>query len=147
MTAETIIKKLENGRAEFAYRCVNEAKQPDTSKYKENISSDYKAYIKKISPLVMTNGIGNTLAYIVSKGKAHNKKEKNNAYDLIYAQLSAWLSNENNGCILLPSDTYLLEFIISQPSTVYRQITTETLAFLNWLRRLSEGMIEGDEDE
>ncbi len=128
MSNETNIKKLENGRAEFAYKCVVEAKT----------YSDYKSYVKKVPVLIQTNGLGNTLAYMVSKGKA---------YDLIYQHLTSWLSKEECGCKALPDHTDLLEFVVSQHSIVYRQITTECLALLNWLRRLAEGMIEGDDDE
>lgn len=128
MSNETNIKKLENGRAEFAYKCVEEAKT----------YSDYKSYVKKVPVLIQTNGLGNTLAYMVSKGKA---------YDLIYQHLTSWLKKEECGCITLPDQIKLLEFVVSQPSIVYRQVTTECLALLNWLRRLAEGMIEGDGDE
>jgi CRISPR-associated protein Cmr5 len=128
MPNETNIKKLENGRAEFAYKCVAEVKT----------CSDYKSYVKKVPVLIQTNGLGNTLAYMVSKGKA---------YDLIYEHLTSWLSKEECGCKALPDHTDLLEFVVSQPSMVYRQVTTECLALLNWLRRLAEGMIEGEDDE
>ena len=132
MPNETNIKKLENGRAEFAYKCV--VKITLNSK----TASDYKSYVKKVPVLIQTNGLGNTLAYMVSKGKA---------YDLIYEHLTNWLRKEECGCMALPGDTKLLEFVVSQPSIVYRQITTECLALLNWLRRLAEGMVKGDDDE
>jgi len=128
MTKETNIKKLENGRAEFAYKCVVAVKT----------CSDYKSYVKKVPVLIQTNGLGNTLAYMVSKGKA---------YDLIYQHLTSWLSKEECSCKALPDHTDLLEFVVSQPSMVYRQVTTECLALLNWLRRLAEGMIKGGDDE
>ena len=145
MSNETKIKKLENGRAAFAYQCVEEAKKPGANyKYKQ---SDYRGYIKKIPVLIQTNGLGNTLAFIISKGNANNTKKKNNAYDLIYEQITQWLRTKESGYELWPENKGLLEFVISMPSTPYRQITYEVLALLNWLRRLAEGMIEGDDDE
>jgi len=134
MSNETNIKKLENGRAEFAYQCVEEVTKIDSK-----TSSDYKSYVRKVPVLIQTNGLGNTLAYMVSKEKK--------AYDLIYKHLTDWLSKEACGCSTLPADSNLLKFIVSRSSIVYRQITTECLALLNWLRRLAEGMIEGDGDE
>jgi len=145
MPNKTNIKKLENGRAEFAYKCVVKAKKPGADyKYKQ---SEYRGYVKKLPVLIQTNGLGNALAFIISKGKANNSKQKNNAYDLIYEQITQWLRTEDSGCELLPENTGLLEFVISKRSTIYRQITSEILALLNWLRRLAEGMIEGDDDE
>lgn len=145
MPNETNMKKLENGRAEFAYKCVVKAKKPGADyKYKQ---SEYKGYVKNIPVLIQTNGLGNTLAFITSKGNANNTKNKNNAYDLIYEQITQWLRTGDSGCELLPEDIGLLEFVISKRSTTYRQITSEILALLNWLRRLAEGMIEGDDNE
>ncbi len=141
MPHETNIKKLENGRAEFAYNCVIKAKKPDSTKYKDALASDYKGYVKKMPALIQTNGLGNTLAYILSKGN-NSPKEKGNAYNLIYDQLSDWLKSGNSGSASLPEGSDLLGFIISKPSTIYRQFTTEALAFLNWLSRLAAGMIE-----
>ena len=139
MPNETNIKKLEGGRAEFAYNSVVAAKEKAFAK-------GYKSYAKKIPALIQTNGLGNTLAFIVSKGKRNNPQEKNNAYDLIYDQISEWMRSGNNACALLPKNTDLLDFVITQPSTVYRQITTETLAFMSWLKRLADGLIEGEAD-
>ena len=145
MSNETNIKKLENGRAEFAYKCVVEAKKPgEDYKYKP---SKYRGYVKKLPVLIQTNGLGNAMAFIISKGKANNSKQKKNAYNLMYKQIAQWLRSEDSGCELLPENKDLLEFVISKPSTIYRQITSEILALLNWLRRLAEGMIEGEDDE
>ncbi len=89
--------------------------------------------------MIKTNGLGNTFAFIKSK--------KETAYQKIYEQISEWLRNDNNSCKVLPDNEDLLQFIISQPSGIYRQITNETMTFLTWLKRLAEGMIEGEEDE
>jgi CRISPR-associated protein Cmr5 len=83
MPNDTNMKKLENGRAEFAYKCVKEANKPDSNYRKKQ--SDYKSYVKKVPVLIQTNGLGNTLAYMLSKGKA---------YKLIYQHLTNWLSKE-----------------------------------------------------
>jgi CRISPR-associated protein Cmr5 len=137
MGNETNIKKLESGRAEFAYICVVAAKGKPFAK-------EFKSYVKKIPPLIQTNGLGNTLAFIFSKRKHNSPQEKDNAYDLIYEQLSKWLSRGDSACALLPNGEDLLNFAIKQPSPVYRQMTTETLAFMNWLKRLADGLIEGE---
>jgi CRISPR-associated protein Cmr5 len=142
MGNKTNTKKLESGRAEFAYECVLAAR----GKKEKAFAKDYKSYVKKISPLIQTNGLGNTLAFIVSKRKHNNPQEKDNAYDLIYEQLSKWLRSGDSACALLPNGEDLLKFAIRQPSPIYRQITTETLAFMTWLKRLADGLIEGEAD-
>jgi len=140
MSKQTKMSILEGGRAEFAYKCVEEAKNPHPKfKYKQ---SDYKSYIKKIPVLIQTNGLGNTLAFMYSK----RGEKKKNAYDQIYENLSDWLKKPEYGCELLPQEKDLLKGALSQDSVEYRQVTTECLALLNWLRRLAEGMLEGGEE-
>ncbi len=135
---ETKINKLEKGRAEFAYNCVKEALEKlDIEKQK-----DYRSYTRKIPTMILTNGLGQTLAFIKAKIK------KGNAYDLIYRQLTDYLKSNTTSRIKMPGDKQeLLEWVISCDSTEYRYITREILSFLNWVKRFSEGMIEEKEGE
>jgi CRISPR-associated protein Cmr5 len=126
------IKSLENKRAEFALQCVYQA----NNKKNQSFKTDYKSYAKNIPVLIKTNGLGNTLAFMCSKDKE--------AYKLIYQQLSEWLKHSEISCEPLLSNGELLDFVISRDSAIYKQITTETLAFLNWLKRLAEGKIQDE---
>jgi len=135
MSIQSEIKKLEQGRAEFAYKCVKDAKE-QLSKEKQ---SDYRSYTRKIPTMILTNGLGQTLAFVKAKA------EMGNAYELLYNQMSTYLQSENTTTIRMPSDKNgLLEWIISCDSREYRFITQELLSFLNWIKRFAEGMIEGE---
>jgi CRISPR-associated protein Cmr5 len=143
MTKETIITKLEKGRAEFAYRCVEKAIEifKDNSKKQK----EYKSYARKIPTMILSNGLGQTLAFVKAKS------EKGNAYDLIYKQLTEYIESENT-IRITPEDKKeliekndLVEWVISCDSSKYRYITQEILAFLNWLKRFAEGLIEVEE--
>jgi len=47
----------------------------------------------------------------------------------------------------MPNDKKdLIDWVISCDSTDYRYITQEILAFLNWLKRFAEGLIEEEEE-
>jgi|SRR5690554_2185278 len=122
-------KEIENGRAKKAYEFV---KKVSNQKY----ANKYKSHIKKLAPLIKTNGLGNTIAYIYSNDEAYQK---------IYKQLEYWLKEEKE---LINKDT-LLEEVVSIDSKSYRQLTKETLALLNWWRRFVDGIIEdnGKEEE
>lgn len=187
MANQTEIKKLEQGRAEFAYRCVKKAinehlkesavncikkdkenqeisqdrinefksnpgefkKKKDLSdtekrliKNYENLLKTYLSYSRKIPQMILTNGLGQTLAFVKSKAK------DGNAYDILYSQMTDYLKSNNTTRIKIPSENNdLVGWVISCDSTTYRYITQEFLAFLNWLKRFAEGMIEGDADE
>ena len=161
MSNKSEIKKLEQGRAEFAYRCAKEgvkikSKNMIDGEYYED--RKYGSYVKKIHTMILSNGLGQTLAFIVSKRKK-DKKEKErilkagsvenpkNAYDLIYKQLTEYLKSNTTARIQMPADkTELLEWVISCATQEYRWITQEVLAFLNWLKRFAEGMIEEEEE-
>jgi len=132
---ETTINKLERGRAEFAYECAKEA----IEKYESNDKKkkEYRSYVRKLPTMILTNGLGQALAFVVSK------KEEGNAYELIYNQLTGYMKSKCVTRISMdPSKEDLLEWIISCDSQTYRYITQEILAFLNWLKRFTEGMIE-----
>jgi CRISPR-associated protein Cmr5 len=140
MEKETIISKLEKGRAEFAYRCVEKAIEifKDNSKKQK----EYKSNTRKISTMILSNGLGQTLAFIKAKS------EKGNAYDLIYSQLTEYMKSDHTVRIQMPKEKNdFVEWVISCDSSKYRYITKEILAFLNWLKRFAEGLIEGEEGE
>jgi len=157
MIKESIITKLEGGRAEFAYKCAKQGKEiikktEIEGKYYED--NKYKSYVKKLPSMILTSGLGQTLAFIVSKKQKEKNKqppgtEENpkNAYDLIYQQLTEYLKSETSARISMPKDkTDLVEWVISLNSQEYRYVTEEVLAFLNWLQKFAEGMIETEEE-
>ena len=131
-----LIQKLEQGRAEFAYNCVKDALELDSRRQKE-----YKSYVKKIPQMILSNGLGSTLAFVLSKS------EKGNAYDLIYKQIEMYLRSQSASRIRLPNQIDLVQWIVSCNSTEYKYASREILSFFNWLRRFAEGLIEGEADE
>ena len=119
-------KSIENGRAEAAFKYVQDVKN-------ESFANKYKSYIKRLAPQIKTNGLGNTLAFVCS-----NNTEK--AYNSIYTQLEDWLKKKNL------VEKSLLDEILSVDSKKYKYITKETLALLNWWRRFVDGEIESKDD-
>lgn len=129
----SIRQKIEKGRAEYAFECVNKVKD-------QNFARDYRSYIKKIPSMILSNGAGQTLAFIKSK-------QKNEAYGVIYKQINEYFKNKDIPKIPMPEgkNDILVDWIVSCDSkTEYRYITTELLALFNWLRRFVEGMIKGE---
>lgn len=125
-----MIKGIEQGRANFAYKCAK--KGAELSKKKE-----YKSYVKKIPMLIKTNGLGATFAFMLSKG---------GTYSDIGNHIKDWLKEDEKKIIdtnKLGINTFqdLVVKIVEMDSTEYRALTTEILAFFNWLRRFAEGLI------
>lgn len=133
----TAIKGIEQGRANFAYKKALEARD------ELGLSAQkYKAYVRRAPMRIKTNGLGPTLAFMVSKIK---DSEEGRVYRLIYKHLTEWLKEDNKGLITIEGD--LAQAVISLESPEYRAVTLELLAFLNWLRRFADGLIEGEADD
>jgi CRISPR-associated protein Cmr5 len=130
------IKKLEQGRAKFAWdRAVN-AKSITSVSYDE-----YKSYAKSLPMMIKNNGLGATLAFI--RSKKTNKNGQNTAYGQIYEDLSAYFAEPNRSFLIDNQQTdnrELVAKIIDLDSYHYRLATVEALAFLLWLRRFAEGL-------
>lgn len=108
--------------------------------YYTKYGKDYKSYVKKTPMLIKNNGLGATFAFIKSKAK------DNNPYELLFRQTGDWLKNCNQICIDFSMESDLVAWIISLPSTDYRAVTVEVLAFFNWLKRFADGLIEGEDE-
>lgn len=134
---ENILTKLERGRAEFAYDCVKQAKE----ELKIEKQREYRSYSRKIPQMILSNGLGQTLAFIYAK------KEEGNAYDLIYRQLTDYLKRVSTRINMPDNQIELIEWIISLDSYHYRHVTEELLSFLSWLKKFAEGMIKLEEEE
>ena len=119
----TTLKEIEQGRATYAFKAVQTV---GTSLQKE-----YKSVAKKLPVLIKTNGLGQSLAFI---------KKRNNSSDKLYEQIGKWLQNEDTKQLVPKGE--LVEQVIRLESSVYRQVTVETLALLNWIRRFVDSLIE-----
>ncbi len=147
------LKGIENGRAQFAYECVEDAKKA----YKEKAQIDgqfyhtdkYDSYVSKVPMMIQVNGLGNTLAFILSK-KQKEKKEKEkenpkNAYDLIYSQITKWFTEERKYLLNIEETDDLVKKVVALESKEYRIVTIEVLSLFNWLKRFADGLIEGED--
>ena len=129
---EYSIRILEQGRAKFAYDSVNEVAQNSN----EDLKKKYKSGAKKLPVLIKTNGLGQTLAFINGRDGGNIK---------LYNMISEWLRHKR--LIELDRNSDLVRVVIGKPSNEYRQITTETLALLNWVRRFVDSLMTGVEED
>lgn len=136
----TTLKGIEQGRAKYAFDAVNGISKNGSKKLKES----YKSVAKKLPVQIKTNGLGQTLAFVKSKGKKEQQKEKN-GYDKLYDQIGNWLQTKDAKRLVPQGE--LVERVIQLPSPAYRQVTVETLALLNWIRRFVDGLMKDVEED
>lgn len=97
----------------------------------------YGGWVRRLPSLVLTNGLGQTLAFLRAKGK-----RQVNAPQKLYDHVSEWVMGQVG-----TGTGSLLEWLMRQDSVTYRQATTETLAFINWLKRFAEAELKPEEDK
>ena len=125
---QTIRKGIEQGRAKYAFEAVSKVTG-------DKLKKEYKTAAKKLPVLIKTNGLGQSLAFI---------KKRNNGYDRLYEQIGNWLQTKDTKQLV--SSGELVEQVIKLESPVYRQVTVETLALLNWIRRFVDGLMKDVEE-
>lgn len=90
----------------------------------KTLKKDYASHAKKLPQLIVSNGLVPTLAFYKSKGKERMQ---------IYLDLELWLKHKN-----LIQGNHLLEYILTTNANWLRVITTESLVFAEWLKRMAE---------
>ena len=131
--------QLEQGRAAYAYQCAEEAKKSLGKKGKE-----YKSYVKKMPMLIKTNGLGATVAFALSKGSKDGRVNSKEGWGLIYNQLTTYLLEVSPNKLFDFKKDELAKTLTTINSFEYRATTIDILAFLSWLRRFADGLIEGE---
>ena len=129
------ISNLEHERAKEAWSCVDYVNiEIDSQGFKK----EYRSIVMKLPTLIITNGLGQTLAFLKSKGKGNENKPE----EKVYQDIDAWLSKN----IRWNTNTELIERVIALPSDKFRQITAEILAYLSWMKRFADAVLpkEGD---
>ena len=100
--------------------------------------------------MIRNNGLGATLAFMFSKAMKdkRNVLDLNKAYGLLYYQIADWFINYHSHLISdLKSHKELVSKVIALDSSAYRAATIEVLALFNWIRRFTDGLIEGEPED
>lgn len=126
----------ERNRAETAFNDVKEGNCQD-------FRAEYKSIVVKAPALLKTNGLVSTIAFLFSKQHSSSGA----AHQLLCSQIARWLSNK--GIVILGTGCTcdkFVEILVKMSCVEVRRATNETIAYLNWLKRFAEGMIEKNDD-
>lgn len=121
-------RTLEQERAEYAWDCVDNAERGLGDK-----ASDYGSLARGLPGYIQTNGLGQTLAFLLSKGKNDRRKHQ----QLLYLHLSEWTTEQ----LGWGKSEELMQELTKRDSADYRLATTEVMALLVWLRRFAEARL------
>jgi len=121
-------KSIERQRMQFAFDQSKNAKD----------AKKYEAYVQKVPAFIMTNGLGNTIAYISTQTDANWKKVGQNICNWLLEVENPFkepLSNKNGDDKIKNLLEVLKE---NENDTEYKSVTIEVLALFNWLRRFAK---------
>lgn len=120
---------MDQTRAKYAWECRNEGM---------NVGN-YGSQIESLPMMIHNSGLRNTLAFAYAKGILKDSKE----WKLVFEHITNWLKTEPTGFFTsLNSKTKpdeILNEIINLGDYEYRFATQETIALVNWLRKLVKG--------
>lgn len=125
----------EQQRAKEAWQDIREVDQES-----QDTKRKYRGLVLKFPVMILTNGLGQTLAFLASKGKG----DKGDPHEIVSSQLQRRLFTE----IHWQGTTHstLIERILNTTSETYRLATTEALSYLQWLRRFAEAVLPEPEE-
>jgi CRISPR-associated protein Cmr5 len=127
----TLQQTLQQKRAAHAWKCIE--------KVQAGIQKKYGSLVRGLPALIQSDGLGQTLAFL----KAKDKNKGNTEHIEAYSNISNWISIEFG--ITYKQGETLLEWLLTQETPMYRRVTAEALAYLNWLKRFAEA--KGWQDE
>ncbi len=105
-----------------------------------DVKRKYRSLVLKLPVMILTNGLGQALAFLKSKGKDN----RDDPHEIVYSHLQAWLFREIRWADA--NQPTLIERIFNTTSETYRQATSEALSYLHWLRRFAEAILPEPEE-
>lgn len=133
----SVLENLEHKRAQEAWSCVDYV---NTEIEDKKLKKEYRSLVMRLPALIITNGLGQTLAYLKAKGK--DADPDNNPHERIYRDIQGWLNKRG---IQWQAKGELIERIITLDSINFRFVTQETLSFLSWLKRFADAVLPKEE--
>jgi len=97
--------------------------------------SDYSSHAKRLSQMIISNGLIPALAFYKSKGKDRGQIYTDVCEIMEITEFKSYTEwkDENN-----KEGSFLLEFLLGDNSQTLRLATVEALAIANWLKRIVE---------
>ncbi|MBX3216449.1 MAG: type III-B CRISPR module-associated protein Cmr5 [Labilithrix sp.] len=124
--ASDVGRTPEQRRAAHALSTVN-ALEAD-----ERVRQKYRAYVERIGPAILANGLGQALASERAAATNQPRSAQHKAHHRLYANLHAWLSDSRGVYASAPD---LLQAIVTGDEPDYLRAQAEALAWLVWHKK------------
>ncbi len=110
--------------------------------FSEDWQGHYKSYVKGLPASILSNGLGQSLATLLSTAKG----KREDAHYVLYQHVEKWLGRSDP---LAPyaGASDVIEAITSHDQRAYRAAQMETMAYLVWLKKFAAAFLLGGEEE
>lgn len=126
------MRTYEQKRATDALKRVEQIDKLENSEKKKN----YRAYVDRLGPTIVVNGLGQALASELAADDPLHKK--------LYKNLKGWLCRDNG---VYPKDKDLLCAIMEHDESKYLRAQAEALAWLEWHKKFCRAKFPKGEDD
>lgn len=136
-----VMKTISQERAKFAYEKVVEAMKKAGD---EGFIKDFSSFVAGLPPMILQNGLGHTLCFLLAKSADQNKrqyKQKEKHY-LAFEAVAGWLHSRNMMNFNPDDPTKIVLDIAQKSSLELMAIQEEALRFLEWLKVTSKMFVE-----
>ncbi len=123
---------LEQKRAQYAHKFI-------TIDCKNNSIDTVKllTLIRKTPTMVIQNGLGQTLAFLLADAKG----DKAEPSYIFYAFMQKWLCEKEHPCQVYKGDDELMQQLIHGNRSDYIRAQQEILALFNWLKKFADAWL------
>jgi CRISPR-associated protein Cmr5 len=127
-------KPPDQQRAKFAYEAVSKIKD-------KGDAQNYKTLAKNLGVQVLQNGLGQTVAFLMSKAEGN----KDSPHGVLLEQLTEWLIVKREILAAPAGDMQgtekLINVLIEASRNNWRRAENETFAMATWLKRFAEALL------
>jgi CRISPR-associated protein Cmr5 len=135
------MRSLEQQRAAHALQRVSELRS-----HSEPFRKHYRAYVDRLSPAIVMNGLGQALATErAAAGAPPLQGDDKRAHHELYQSLQSWLCRQDDG--IYPGEKDLLQAIMSHDESFYLRAQAEALAWLLWHKKFCRAEFPSGEED
>ncbi len=131
---ESSRNSLEQQEAMYALQSVKKVREEDTSE-------DYFIQVKRLPAMVLTNGLGHSLAFL--RSKAANKSADKSGHRALFDDIAGWLQEIE----VYPSEGEIMEHIMKGSMNKYLEAQSHVMRLLTWLVRFANAYLESGEED
>ncbi|MBP7892762.1 MAG: type III-B CRISPR module-associated protein Cmr5 [Firmicutes bacterium] len=121
---------LEQERARYAWEQIDRVKTTAGDK-----AAEVAMHLRGLPAMVLANGLGQSLAFLLSKAKGNTKSSHYVVYDVI----AEWVVSRRGICPGPKQD--LIHSLMQGDRSTYQRAQDETWALLVWLKKFADAYI------